>query len=58
LEYAGINKPHIGKTATSDDKVGVFVDRPGEIMEELRVVRGWFGIGQGVSGDFTEKIIV
>ena len=39
----------MGRTATSDDKVGKYANRPGEISGELRLVKGWFGIGQEVS---------
>jgi hypothetical protein len=49
LHYAKYVQPHIGKSATSDDKAGKYIERPGEICGELRLVKGWFGIGQEVS---------
>jgi hypothetical protein len=39
----------MGKSATSADKAGKYVDRPGEVCGEIRVVKGWFGIAQEVS---------
>jgi hypothetical protein len=42
--------PHKGKTKTSQEKVGKFVERDGEIAGETRIVRGWIGIGQPVLG--------
>ena len=39
----------MGKSATSPDKAGQYVEREGEIMGEVRLVKGWFGIGQEVS---------
>jgi hypothetical protein len=49
LEYAKYCPPHMGKLATSDEKVGKYVKRPGEVCGEIRLVKGWFGIGQEVS---------
>lgn len=48
LQYAKFCRPHIGKSATSADKAGKYVDRPGEVSGEIRLVKGWFGIGQEV----------
>lgn len=39
----------MGKTATSANKAVKYVDRPGEVCGEVRLVKGWFGIGQEVS---------
>lgn len=39
----------MGKLVTSDEKVGKYVKRPGEVCGEIRLVKGWFGIGQEVS---------
>jgi hypothetical protein len=46
LNYACFNEPEIGKSATSQDKAGIYVDRPGEVTGELALVKGWFGLGQ------------
>lgn len=57
LEYAKYMTPHMGKSATSADKVGKYVKRPGEVCGKIRVVKGWFEIGQEVSrltGHFAE----
>lgn len=48
LNYAEYSKPHIGESATSADKAGKYVDRPGEVTGEIRLVKGWFAIGQEV----------
>ena len=40
--------PHMGKLATSDDKAGKYVKRLGEVCGEIRLVKGWFRIGQEV----------
>jgi hypothetical protein len=45
---AKIDPPHRGKTKTSKEKVGIFVDREGEITGEKRIVKGWQGIAQNV----------
>ncbi len=49
LEYAKYVTPHMGKSATSADKAGKYVSQPGEVCGEIRLVKGWFGIGQEVS---------
>lgn len=49
MNYTQIVEPHQGKTATSAEKTGVYVDRPGEVTGEIRLVRSWFAIGQEVS---------
>ena len=41
---AKIDPPHRGKMKTSQEKVGIFVDREGEITGEKRIVKGWQGI--------------
>ena len=51
LEYAKVNAPHIGKSATSKEKVGKFANRPGEVAGEVRLARAWFGLGQEVCYD-------
>ena len=48
LEYATLCKPHTGKSATSADKAGKYIECPGEVSGEIRVVKGWFAIGQEV----------
>jgi hypothetical protein len=48
LEYASIVPPHMGKTSTADGKIGRYVKEEGRIVGELRLVRGWNGIGQSV----------
>ena len=52
LDYATFCKPHIGKSATSADKAGRYVERPGEVSGELHVVKGWFAIRQEVYTPF------
>lgn len=47
-EYAKIVHPHQGRTQTSMEKVGNYVDRPNEIAGEIRLVRHWFALGQEV----------
>jgi len=49
LKYTEFVEPHMGKSATSADKAGKYVKRPGEICGEIRLVKGWFAIGQEVS---------
>ncbi|KIM72644.1 hypothetical protein PILCRDRAFT_15949 [Piloderma croceum F 1598] len=39
IEMAKIDSPHRGKTKTSKEKVGIFVDREGEITGEKRIVK-------------------
>ena len=51
LADAKVYPPHRGKTKTSQEKVGKFVDRPGEIAGEKRIVKGWLAIGRNVRGD-------
>ncbi|KAF8833318.1 hypothetical protein BDN67DRAFT_986108 [Paxillus ammoniavirescens] len=51
LEYAIYCKPHIGKSATSADKAGKYLDRDGEIMGEIHLSRGWFALGQEKHGE-------
>lgn len=48
LDMAKIDPPHRGKTKTSQEKVGIFVDREGEIAGEKRIVKGWQGIAHNV----------
>ena len=48
LDYATLCKPHTGKSATSAEKAGKYIERPGEVSGEIRVVKGWFAIGQEV----------
>ena len=48
LDNVTFCKPHIGKSATGADKASRYVERPGEVSGELRVVKGWFAIGQEV----------
>ena len=48
LDYAKICEPHTGKSATSADKAGKYIVRPGEVSGEIQVVKGWFAIGQEV----------
>ncbi len=48
LEYVKHVPPHMGKSATSDDRAGTFVMRAGEVSGEIRLVKGWYGIGQEV----------
>ena len=48
LQYAKYVKPHTGKSATSADKAGKYIERPGEVCGEIRLVKGWFAIGQEV----------
>jgi hypothetical protein len=43
-----IDPLHRGKTKTSQEKVGIFVDREGEIAREKRIVKGWQGIAHNV----------
>lgn len=47
-------KPHIGKSATGGDKAGKYLERPKEVCGELRLVKGWFGIGQEVRSDILQ----
>jgi hypothetical protein len=47
LDYAKINKPHKGKSATQAATVS-YIERPGEVAGEIRMVRGWYPIGQEV----------
>ena len=49
LEYAKYVPPHMGMSATSADKVGKYMFKHGEVSGEIRLVKGWFGIGQEVS---------
>lgn len=49
LKFAELVPPHQGKTATSAEKVGTYRDVEGQIAGEVRVVRGWIGLGQKVS---------
>lgn len=49
-DYASVVKPHMGLSSTSADKVGCYIERPGELKGEIRLVRGWYAIGQEVSG--------
>ncbi|KIL56279.1 hypothetical protein M378DRAFT_17219 [Amanita muscaria Koide BX008] len=51
LAYAEVNPPHIGKSATSQSKVGLYADRPGEVRGEIRLVRTWFALGQEHKGE-------
>ena len=48
LEYANYVPPHIGKSATSADKAGKYMYKTGEVSGEIRLVKGWFAIGQEV----------
>jgi hypothetical protein len=48
LEFAEAVPPHQGKTATSAEKLGTFREVDGEIAGEVRLVKGWIGIGQKV----------
>jgi hypothetical protein len=48
-EYADVVPPHTTKTKTSDAKKGSYIHKPGQITGEVRVVKTWHGIGQGVS---------
>jgi hypothetical protein len=56
LDYTEIVKPQVGKSATSADKAGVYVDRDGELMGEIRCVRHWHAIGQPVSLEFSLSV--
>ena len=47
-KYTFLVKPHRCKKSGKTKKAR-YVDRKGEITGELRIVRGWHGIGQGVS---------
>jgi hypothetical protein len=47
----------MGKSATSTDKAGKYVSRPGEVCGEIRLVKGWFGIGQEVSMDLIDQTL-
>jgi hypothetical protein len=38
----------MGMTATSADKAGKYMCKAGEESGEIRLVKGWFGIGQEV----------
>ena len=57
LEYAKYVKPHKGKSKTSADKVGKYADRLGEVSGEIRLVKGWFGIGQEVSRELIKQVL-
>ncbi|KAF8056930.1 hypothetical protein FPV67DRAFT_1677684 [Lyophyllum atratum] len=50
MAYAKVNVPHIGKSATSADKVGKYVCRKGETAGEIRLARGWYALGQENKG--------
>jgi hypothetical protein len=39
----------MGKSATSADKAGVYIERPGEVAGEVRLAKGWFALGKEVS---------
>jgi hypothetical protein len=58
LEYATFCKPHTGKSATSADKAGKYVERHGEVSGEIRIVKGWFGIGQEVRAPIVLSFIL
>lgn len=49
LDYAEVNKPHIGKSATGQSKVGLYADHPEEVKGEIRIVRTWYALGQEVT---------
>jgi hypothetical protein len=49
MDFAEEVPPHQGKTATSAEKVGVFIDREGQVAGEIRAVKGWLALGQKVS---------
>ena len=51
MDYAEYRKPHIGKSKTSTDKAGKYVDRLGEIAGEVHLVKGWYGLGGSVSNE-------
>jgi hypothetical protein len=47
-KYTLVVKPRRCKTKTTLAKKGRYVDRKGQITGELRMIRGWHGIGQVV----------
>jgi hypothetical protein len=49
--------PHIGQSATSADKAGKYIKRPGEVCGEIRLVKGWFAIGQEVSMELIDTTL-
>ena len=51
LANAKVHPSYRGKTKTSQEKVGNFVDCPGEIAGEKHVVKGWLGLGRNVYGN-------
>jgi hypothetical protein len=57
LDYTKYVEPHTGKSKTSADKAGKYVSRPGEVFGEIRLVKGWFGIGQEVSTELNEQTL-
>lgn len=52
MDYAKKVKPLQGKSVTSAEKTGEYVDRPGQVAGEIRLVRSWFAIGQAVRSWF------
>ena len=57
LDYTKYVPPHMGKSATSADKVGKYVDRPGEVCGEVRLVKGWFAIGGEVCSQLLDVLL-
>jgi hypothetical protein len=49
MDFAEEVPPHQGRTATSAEKVGIFIDREGQVAGEIRAVKGWLALGQKVS---------
>ncbi len=48
MDYAKIVHPHQGKTKTSKEKKGSFIERADEVAGEVRIVKGWHAIGRAV----------
>jgi len=48
-EFIKVVPPHLGRTKTNASRHGTFLKRKGHPSGEIRIVKGWNGIGQAVS---------
>jgi hypothetical protein len=48
MDYTSIVEPHQGKTKTSKECKGTFIESKGEISGEVRIIKGWHAISHAV----------